>query len=233
MPLKGTAAIVIWGDMQDPTAHDDWHSHEHLLERVRLPGFLRGRRMVAAERSAPRYIVLYEVADTQAMTSPAYLEKLNRPTDWTRRVMGSSRGMSRTLCAVRASYGLGVGSCLLAITPQAGPGKAGELHDWLAREGLPSLPQQSGLTGAHLLLRDSDAQRPRTHEERMRGRPDASVDTLVLVEGYDLNAVRRAARELLAEAGMPRHGASGQHSTHLYMLAHALDSTEAAAVQPG
>lgn len=29
--------------------HDDWHTHEHLPERLSIPGFLRGTRWVALQ----------------------------------------------------------------------------------------------------------------------------------------------------------------------------------------
>ena len=47
--------------------HDDWHTHEHLPERLSIPGFLRGTRWVAV-RGSPRYTVLYEVDDHIATT---------------------------------------------------------------------------------------------------------------------------------------------------------------------
>jgi hypothetical protein len=51
MPLLGTAAIE---------EHDRWHTHEHLLERLSIPGFRRGTRWGATD-GVPRYIVSYEV----------------------------------------------------------------------------------------------------------------------------------------------------------------------------
>jgi len=36
--------------------HDDWHSHEHLPERLAIPGFLRGSRWQALA-SGPIYFV--------------------------------------------------------------------------------------------------------------------------------------------------------------------------------
>lgn len=37
--------------------HDRWHTHEHLPERLSIPGFRRGTRWVADEKG-PRYMVL-------------------------------------------------------------------------------------------------------------------------------------------------------------------------------
>jgi hypothetical protein len=44
--LLGEAVLAVWCDI-DPE-HDaefnDWYTHQHLPERVGIPGFLRGRR---------------------------------------------------------------------------------------------------------------------------------------------------------------------------------------------
>lgn len=225
MPLLGKAAVAIWSDQHDPAAHDHWHSHEHLVERMGIPGFLRGRRMIDVEGGLLRYLVLYEVEDTGVLTSPAYLARLNQPSDWTQRTMGANRGLSRTLCTVRASEGRGVGAWMLALTPQARPGQEKALHAWLGTEVVPQLPQQAGLTGAHLLLREG-TERPATHEEKLRGRPDASVASLLLVEGYDPETLRRVGKQLLAEDGLTAHGAAGLPTAQLYTLAHVMTSAD-------
>jgi len=115
MGLMGQGAVVLFMDMEDPVAHDDWHSHEHLPERLGIPGFLRGRRCVTTDAGAPRYFVLYEVRDCAVTTSQPYLDRLNAPTPWTAKTMATIRYMSRTLCRVAASFGSGVGGHLLVV----------------------------------------------------------------------------------------------------------------------
>jgi hypothetical protein len=44
---SGQAAVAIWCDVA-PEARaqfDDWHAHEHMPERLSIPGFLRGSRL--------------------------------------------------------------------------------------------------------------------------------------------------------------------------------------------
>ena len=55
MTLLGEAAMVLWYDITpDAIAeHDDWHTHEHLPERVSIPGFVRALRWVIADSTAP------------------------------------------------------------------------------------------------------------------------------------------------------------------------------------
>ena len=48
MALLGKGALANWHDVPDD-AHADfnaWHTHEHIPERVGVPGFLRGRRVI-------------------------------------------------------------------------------------------------------------------------------------------------------------------------------------------
>jgi hypothetical protein len=227
MALKGQAAVAIWSDMQDPAAHDDWHSHEHLIERLGIPGFLRARRTVCTEAGAARYFVLYEVADGSVMTSPAYLRCLNNPSAWTTRTMATNQSLNRTLCTVAFTAGQGMGGLLLALPLRAQPEHASALHTWLIDTVLPGLPQQPGLTGAHLLVRAVDTQRPHTQEEHLRGRPDGSVDAVVLVEGYDADVLTRLARTVLTESALAARGAAGPHTAHVYRMAHHMDGFHA------
>ena len=125
MGLLGKGAFVAWHGIAEgrEADYDFWHSHEHMLERVAIPGFLRGRRYVATG-DGPRYLVVYEVTDIGVLTSAAYLERLDNPTAWTREVMPAVVGMNRTLCRVEASFGRGVGHAALTVRtlPATSPG---------------------------------------------------------------------------------------------------------------
>ncbi|MGF1623222.1 MAG: hypothetical protein ACFCUR_21780 [Rhodomicrobiaceae bacterium] len=82
----------------DNADHYDWHSYEHLHERLSVPGFLRATRWVATE-GTPRYMVTYEVSGVDVATSPGYLDRLNDPTPWTSDMMPRFRGMTRSVSA--------------------------------------------------------------------------------------------------------------------------------------
>jgi hypothetical protein len=85
----------------DAAAVDLWYAREHLLERIQIPGFLRARRYVRALGSADNFMI-YELRDTDALTSPEYLERLNNPTPRTKQVMATALALNRTLCRVVA-----------------------------------------------------------------------------------------------------------------------------------
>jgi hypothetical protein len=226
MPLLGRAAMLLGFDIAAEAIddHDDWHTHEHLPERLAIPGFLRGTRWVALD-GAPRYAVLYEVESLETLASPAYLERLNQPTPWTTRTMPHYRGMTRGLCTVAASVGAGQGPFGLLV--RLGPAAAGEaeLDAWLRREIVATLPRRPGLGSAHLLKAELAA--PMTNEQRIRG-ADAGVAWALLVTGYRQDAVAALASAELGPARLEAHGAAGSTAA-LYRADYTLVAGEPAA----
>ena len=88
MSLAGTGVVTIWHDLL-PEAKDDfneWHNREHMPERVGISGFRRGRRYVAVS-GGPEYFNLYEADSPEVLGGQDYLNRLNSPTDWTKRKM--------------------------------------------------------------------------------------------------------------------------------------------------
>ena len=191
MSLRGEAAVVIWANVTDGAAVDLWYAREHLQERLRIPGFLRARRYVP-EIGSPNCFMIYELRDTSVLTSPDYLERLNNPTPWTREIMATAQSLDRTLCRVVHSHGIGIGPYLLTARIETLDGPGAELSAWIARSAV-SIAEQQGITGAHLLHRDTVG--VDTKERQLRQRPDGSSDLVVLIEGYDPSAVAAVANQ--------------------------------------
>jgi len=223
MPLQGQAAMLLTFDIVDEAIaeHDDWHTHEHLPERLSIPGFLRGTRWVATG-GAPRYLVLYEVERLETLASPGYLERLNNPSPWTQKMMPHYRGMTRGLCSVVSSHGHGMGHMGWLLRFKPGQGKDAALESWLSQELLPRLPEQRGLSSAHLLR--SGLTPEMTAEQRIRG-ADTGVDWALLVTGYERAAVAGVGQSELGAAALERHGATGVAGAG-YEAVHALTSSD-------
>jgi hypothetical protein len=160
---------------------EDWHTREHMPERLGIPGFLRGTRWIA-ESGQPSYFVLYEAERLETLTAGTYLERLNNPTPWSLKMMPHHRNMVRSLCEVRATWGGGVPQTLATIR-------------FSLTSGMPKLPQHHGLTGAHLLQSVPMAAVPRTTEQKIRG-GDAIADWVLLVGGYDVEAIKQACSQV-------------------------------------
>jgi hypothetical protein len=201
--------------------HDRWHTHEHLPERLSIPGFRRGTRWIATE-GGPRYMVLYEVASLETLASEPYLTRLNNPTPWTARMMPHYRGMTRGLCAVLGSFGLGQGgaAALIRFTPE--DARDASLRRWLLEEALPAVPHMPGLGSAHLLQGAQAA--AMTNEQRIRG-ADRAVDAALILSGYERGAVAECAKKLSDDGGLRARGADGL-SCALYGLGYSLAHAE-------
>ena len=207
MPLLGQAAMLLLFDVvQDAIPeHDEWHTHEHLPERLSIPGFVRGTRWVAPD-GAPRYFVLYEVEQLATMTSDAYLERLNNPSPWTSKMMPNYRGMKRGFCSVTGSFGFGMGhrGQLIRFSPATEAESA--LRKWLLKDILPRLPSRPGIGSAHLF--EGALTPPMTSEQAIRG-ADAGIDWALLVTGYSQEALASLVQVDLGNAQLERHGATG------------------------
>lgn len=224
MALLGSAAMMLSFDVAPEAIveHDNWHSLEHLQERMLIPGFLRGSRWTATGPGR-RYFVMYEVAELDTLASPPYLERLNNPSAWTARMMPHYRGMRRGFCRVVFSRGLGLGTSGLLIHFSPEPGRETALRDWLVAQALPALPGRPGLASAHLF--EAALTPEMTREQRIRGKDDG-VDWVVLVTGYDESAVAGLATATLSSGELERRGGINIAAGG-YRMGHALFAQEA------
>ena len=228
MPLIGRGALIFWHAIAAGTEADfhHWHSFEHMPERVAVPGFLRGRRYAAIAGDAPIGI-LYEVENSGVLTSKPYLDRLNDPTPWTRANVARMEEVNRSICETAASFGRGVGSLMLTlrIAPRADGAEA--LRRWLTGQALPALADRPGMSGAHLLIADPAASRTESAEKKLRDHPDDIADWVVLVEGYDSQAVAEAEFKDLSSQSLSDNGAEPEVRANLFRLLHCVSATDA------
>jgi len=217
-PRAQGAMLLLFDVAADVVAeHDDWHTHEHMPERLGIPGFLRGSRWTRTT-PGPRYCVLYEVADLAVLDSPAYRARLDDPTPWTAKMMPRYVGMRRTLCNVAAGDGDGMGGACLVVTFAAADERLPELRRWLVNDALPGLAKKRGLAAWRLLENALPA--AMTREQSLRGR-DTAVPFALWVTGYDVAAISALAVGDLGSARLARHGAS-EVVPAVFQLAHSL-----------
>jgi len=214
--LLGAAVVAIWNDVA-AEGHDqfyEWHNHEHMPERVGIPGFLRGRRYRAID-AAPAYFTLYEAQSTSVLTGPHYLERLNNPTPATRTVIPKYfRNMVRGVCNVRLSAGVGMGGSIVTLRFGAEPGRGAELERHLAVL-LPRIVALPMVAGAHVCVADADASTIQTAERKSHGA--AVPDWLIMIEGVNPESASAACDALLA-GDLRRAGANAEIVTGLYQL---------------
>ena len=214
--MLGRAVIAMWWgfDPQMQAGIEDWHSHEHFPERLGIPGFLRGSRWLDAG-GRPAYFIMYEAARLSTITAGPYLERLNNPTEWSRRMMPLHLGMVRSLCRVRA--GAGGGHAHAMATVRFSPRRGSGVTRWLSDE-LQKLAGRQGITGAHL-LQSAPMPAAQTAEQKIRG-GDGAADWVLLVNGYDADAVRALAEAELSPDALAARGAKPGATAGLYRLAY-------------
>ncbi len=206
MALLGKAALAMWWEVEPQHSLDfqHWHSHEHLPERLRIPGFLRATRWREAAGGAGVFVT-YELADPSVLSSQPYLDRLNAPTPWSTRMMPLHRNMIRSQCEVLESRGAYATAHVVTVrlsprSAQAADGLRATLHTLIAQ-----VPLRPGVNGAHL-LRHHAPPIPQTKEQRIRG-ADQAADWVLLVSGHERAVLENLAREALSPKVLAALGA--------------------------
>ena len=221
MSLAGSGAVCIWHDIA-PEATDEfyqWHNREHMPERVGIPGFLRGRRYIAVA-GAPTYFNLYEAESTEILGGRDYLERLNAPTAWTQRVVPSFRRVSRSICRVAYSEGVGQGGFMLTQRFDLADDDRAVTLETLSVQLLPPLVERKGVAGVHLCLADETISRIETAEKKARSDATAIPGCIVLIEGISEADVRDPGESLADDVRAMLGGSPPCIDTSIYQLQH-------------
>src|SRR5262249_14082498 len=223
MSFLGNGILAFWADVEASGEADyvDWHNREHMPERCAVPGFLRGRRYIAVH-AAPKYFMMYETETLRTLASPAYVERLNNPTPWTRECLALFRNSNRTACRTTLSIGRGIGGALATIRLAPSTGQESALRRWLSKEALPTLLERPGMTAAHLCEADVETTTVKTTEKEIRDKPAGVAGGVVRGEAADAGSVGRACREALDASTPESHGAEPGAIPGVYALHHVL-----------
>lgn len=213
--LAGKAVMMNWSDVavQDRPAYYRWHNREHMVGRLRIPGYRRGRRFLAL-RARRTFLVLYEVDDLQVLVGRDYLDKANNPSPLTRSTTKLIQNSVRALAQVKLSLGFGQGAFMLTVRFDAAGGREGELEGFLTREALPRAAEMPEIVAAHFCLADMEASLVVPVERQ--GRPTEVPKWIAMLEGVTPEAVERACDAQLSPDALTRHGAEGPIQRDLY-----------------
>jgi hypothetical protein len=196
--------LAIWNDCAPghEAEFEQWYQHEHLEERIAIPGFLVGRRYEAVS-GAPRYFAFYLTQSPAVLKSPAYLERLDNPTPLTRKIMsGLFRNANRTVCEQSVRLGAIRGAAAVTLRFDQRP-------EMPALEAaIRTLMQDKAVACADIWSAVSDEEFPVSEEERVRG-GDRKIATCLVVETLRISDAEAIAKLLsrqfpAAEAGVYR-----------------------------
>ncbi len=221
----GLDILTVWNDV-DP-AHEAeyhrWYWEQHLPERLSIPGFLSAYRYQALE-AAPKFFTWYFVRNIQVLESPAYLERLRTPTEWTQRVMPWFRNMTRCACRLTADVGRGIGGSVVVTRITARTQSERDRAARSARECLASLfgsATRGAITRGQLWETDRAISDQRTPEQALRGGADRIIDCAVVLHCPTAELARTSARELNT-ALAPKLADADLDGPHTYTLRHSL-----------
>lgn len=219
MTLLGDAAIAMWWNVANEHLDEfhEWHSKEHLPERLSIPGFNRGSRWQRENDNA--FFVIYELAEYGILVSDAYRARLNNPTRWSTTMMPLHRNMVRSQCRIIVSHGRGVATYMTTTKLSPASSRQSHLEDHL-RETLAKLPERVGITGAHF-LRTETPNASATKEQQIRG-GDGTADWIILVSGHNAAALRTACSVVLKAQDLHQHGAANVEHDEPFRLIHTM-----------
>ena len=196
MNLAGRGIVAIWHDIVQERQAEfyEWHNREHMPERMGIPGFRRGRRYTAVQ-GTPQFFCFYEGDDLGAVAGPAYLYRLNNPSEWTQKMMPYFRNMSRSVCNVRYSEGPGEGGFIATLRFSA----SNKDEDALVESVLPKIGGLPSIVGVHFCVADGAASNIPTVEKTFRKSTDICPPYTIMIEGSSARFVQAAATTLLAD----------------------------------
>jgi hypothetical protein len=211
MAFLGTYWLMIWNDFGggDDREYEAWIVREHMNDRMRVPGFLRGRRYVG--RGSPRYLNMYEVDGIGTLTGGAYVSSLNTPSPWTRKMMPHLTNFSRVVCRAVANRGGGVAGHLASFrVPALHAGAVGDRDLEGVLDAVVALPD---ILGASIGITVPAPSNIDTAEKRLRaGERLAGSEVVVAIQAASAEALEDAmagAGAILAREIGPPSSAEG------------------------
>jgi hypothetical protein len=174
---------------------EEWFQHEHLAERIGVPGFLLGRRHEAVS-GQPRYFNFYLTQSADVLKSEAYLTRLDHPTPMTRTTMSEIfKDMIRTVCHRTFRLGAMRGAATIAI-------RYGERPDQHAlKTVIERLMQDKAVACGEIWSAVSAREFPISEEERLRG-GDRKIEACLVIETLRVQDAERIATSV--SSALPR-----------------------------
>ena len=171
---------------------ETWFQHEHLAERITVPGFLIGRRHEAVS-AWPRYFNFYVTQSIGVLKSAAYLGRLDDPTPMTRSVMSEIfKDMIRTVCHRTFRLGRMRGAGVVTVRFCERPDEA------VLKATLTSLVRDKAVACGEIWIAADVLEFPVSMDERLRG-GDRKIEACLLVETLRRPDAERVAAELASE----------------------------------
>ena len=217
-PTKAAGALVIWTDIK-PEAEEDfnrWYDHQHLEERVGVPGFLNGRRYKAIGDAPAKYLAWYEVESPDVLGSDAYGARQANPTEWTSRIMPEFLNVTRVPSARIAKSGGGLGCIAASLSFTCADGLADAVSAGLTQL-VKKLTAHPGIVAAQAWRPSHADAATGTTEAQLRAHEENPPVWTVIIEATSKAAAQTALSETNV-ADQISHCADSKVTVGLYEL---------------
>lgn len=227
MALKGRAFIIMWHDItpEGDADYNQWHTRQHMPERLDHAGFRRSRRGVNRGLERQIYFTLYEGDELTSFVAEDYAQSLNFPTEWTQSIAPHFRNFRRMACEVLETGGRGVGGALVSLRLRL-PAGMGEGEGQLAlAPALAAINAMPAVTAVHLAAARPDFSEIRTSETELRPPMSEPLFDLVIVAECIGLAEARAAQGAMVAA--VEQAGFAQPLAQAYDVAYTLEKRDA------
>ena len=171
---------------------EEWFQHEHLAERIAVPGFLLGRRHEAVS-GAPRFFNFYVTRSVEVLKSAAYLDRLDDPTPMTRTVMSEIfKDMVRTVCHRTFRLGAMRGTGVVTVRFSERP------EERALKTILETLMRDRAVACGEIWHAADPLEFPISTEERLRG-GDRKIEACLIVETLRVLEAEKIAAALASD----------------------------------
>lgn len=223
MALAGTGLVAIWNDIKPELREDffEWHPREHMVERLGIPGFLRGRRYIAADGGV-EFLTLYELTSTDVLLSDVYKTRLTNPTPWSTKTLPGFCNNERGACQIEFSDSYAMGGAMLTLRFEAEEGREDALLAALKNDVLPGIINTPRVTGVHLVK--NDVALTGGNAGNQRGRVITLPHLIVLIEGSGVDGVKAAGDQFLPNTRLVGLGAKPEITRELYRLEYSIQN---------
>lgn len=169
-----------------------WLTQEHIADRTFLAGFLRVRLFTRLNNENAHFI-LDSTSEPKVLQSKPYIEVLNNPSPWTKRIMPRFGAFDRATGTETVKLGNGFGSFVTVCRLKT----AINLSDAKHPEGpLRKYQHIDGVVSTRLLTVDGQMTDIDTEEKTMRIGNEGTFPTLLCFEAIYRNAVQKAGQNL-------------------------------------
>lgn len=223
MILAGEALVAIWNDITPEMREDffEWHPREHMVERLGIPGFIRGRRYIAVDAEV-EFLTLYEVANSAVLVSDVYKTRLTNPTAWSTKTLPAFRNNVRGGCRIHYSQGYAMGGFIQTVRFTASRENKQALVQYILKTILPGLIDEPRITGVHFVENDSGLTGGNAGNQR--GRVIELPDLILLIESSAADGIQAVCSRYFTEDDLIKAGADNGFIAGLYQLEYSIQN---------